>query len=1062
MIMSSSSSLNQVDTTLASAGTGKTTTLVRLLSEAIDNGVEPDQILATTFTTKAAAELIERTRSYLIENGKLEAATQLLGARLGTINSICGRLVDEFAFELGRPPSSEVIPEDSIRTIFAAAADETITGFAPTLNRLADAFGLPDQNVDWRGQVQRIIELARANTISPDDLRASAERSVKSLLELLPEPISGETEQDIDTLLESAIKKTVAAIDAVTLLSTTADAANAVRSAALILDRGGQLPWSLWAKLSKYKGPKTDAPYFAEVVNAALAHPRHPRLRRELEQFIRGVFECAAKSLSAYQAYKEERGLLDFVDQEALTLDILRRPDTQERLRDCIEIVFIDEVQDASPLQVAIFTELARIAPRSVWVGDPKQSIYAFRGTDPNLALAASKEIAVATGGTSGILSKSWRSRPGICDFVNDAFVPAFEAMGLPENSTRFTDCACDDAGLTVPALSVWDIEGNKQEQILSLAGGIVEALAAPDSWPVRSRSGPRNLQPGDIAVLCRSNADVEKVASALSSFGIPVAVDRGDLFKAPEVELTMAALRWTASSADRLALAEMARLIGGTTAPDAWLNAVVSDKPGEALKALVPFAPALEELRDQQLGMTPCELVDAVIVATGIIDMVCRWGNASDRLHILEAFRGVACSYEQECARVRSPATLAGLVSWLGEQSVSQPKSLDGNSVQVLTYHKAKGLEWPMVVLTQLDSKASADLFKPVVEIDGDVDWREPLARRWIRYWPWPYGKQATGVHLDASAPNSGIGQRATLQAKQEAVRVLYVGATRARDHLVLSTVVGKSGSRSVAWLEELNTGGVPHLVLPTDDGSPIRVRGQIHPARYRKVFKPNGVTPQDPEPLFLSTERSRQNWRPLRLQPSAASAGTAFVSSGRVELGGRIPITGAPEMDVLGQAMHAFLAVDRRDTERSVRLAKARFVLDRWSVIGHVAPEDLLIAADRLRAFVDQRFPGARIRREVPVYALQGPQVITGRIDLLVEGDSDFAIIDHKSFPGRESLWDDKAVAYAPQLDLYARAVATATGKTCSGLFVHMPIVGTVVEVQGKEELVVAPSAG
>src|SRR3954469_3158472 len=98
--MSSRSSLNQVDTTLASAGTGKTTTLVRLLSEAIDNGVEPDRILATTFTTKAAAELIERTRSYLIENGKLEAATQLLGARLGTINSICGRLVDEFAFEL--------------------------------------------------------------------------------------------------------------------------------------------------------------------------------------------------------------------------------------------------------------------------------------------------------------------------------------------------------------------------------------------------------------------------------------------------------------------------------------------------------------------------------------------------------------------------------------------------------------------------------------------------------------------------------------------------------------------------------------------------------------------------------------------------------------------------------------------------------------------------------------------------------------------------------------------------------------------------------------------------
>jgi len=120
------------------------------------------------------------------------------------------------------------------------------------------------------------------------------------------------------------------------------------------------------------------------------------------------------------------------------------------------------------------------------------------------------------------------------------------------------------------------------------------------------------------------------------------------------------------------------------------------------------------------------------------------------------------------------------------------------------------------------------------------------------------------------------------------------------------------------------------------------------------------------------------------------------------------------------------------------------------------------LIVAADRLWAFLDLRFPGARIRREVPVYARQGSQVITGRIDLLVEGDGDFAIIDHKSFPGRESLWDAKAVAYGPQLDLYAQAVATATSKVCSGLFVHMPIVGAVVEVRYKEEPIAAPSAG
>jgi ATP-dependent helicase/nuclease subunit A len=160
-LMTASASLNRVDTTLASAGTGKTTTLVHLLAEAIDSGVSPDQILGTTFTTKAADELVERARSHLISLGRLDEATQLLGARLGTINAVCGRLVSEFAFELGRSPVNEVIPEDSVDTIFAAAADETIARFAPELNELAELLGLPDQDVDWRTQVLRIIELAR-------------------------------------------------------------------------------------------------------------------------------------------------------------------------------------------------------------------------------------------------------------------------------------------------------------------------------------------------------------------------------------------------------------------------------------------------------------------------------------------------------------------------------------------------------------------------------------------------------------------------------------------------------------------------------------------------------------------------------------------------------------------------------------------------------------------------------------------------------------------------------------------------------------------------------------
>jgi len=392
------SPLNRVDTTLASAGTGKTTTLVGQLTRFLDAGIAPDRILATTFTKKAAEELVERTRAHLIEQGRSDDALALLGARMGTVNAVCGRLVEDFAFELGRPPGGEVIPDESAALLFASAADDTLTRFAPALNALGERFGLSDQETDWRDLVRRIIALARANGIDAAGLVHSADRSRDGLLALLPDPDPTQSADDLDAALRAALRHARETLHGLSLKGEGAKAAGAVKVAAGMLDRGELLPWSLWAKLSKPNTSKADAPFFADVALAASAHSRHPRLREDLARFIRLIFDCAAQSTAAFQAYKAERGLLDFTDQEALALEILQRPDAQERLRESIGVVLIDEVQDASPLQVAIFTELARIAAHSVWVGDPKQAIYGFRNTDANLTLVAAQGIASGTG----------------------------------------------------------------------------------------------------------------------------------------------------------------------------------------------------------------------------------------------------------------------------------------------------------------------------------------------------------------------------------------------------------------------------------------------------------------------------------------------------------------------------------------------------------------------------------------------------------------------------------------------------------------------------------------
>ncbi len=151
---------------------------------------------------------------------------------------------------------------------------------------------------------------------------------------------------------------------------------------------------------------------------------------------------------------------------------------------------------------------------------------------------------------------------------------------------------------------------------------------------------------------------------------------------------------------------------------------------------------------------------------------------------------------------------------------------------------------------------------------------------------------------------------------------------------------------------------------------------------------------------------------------------------------------------MATLGEALHAILAYDYPAREPAIRLADAQATLDRWSVPGFTA-RDALTASDRLHGILASRWPAAILRREAPVSARIGQQLVQGRIDLLIETGSTSAIVDHKSFPGRADLWETRALQHAPQIGLYAEAVEAASGRSCRELFVHMPVVGALIRV-------------
>lgn len=1044
--------MSKLTAVTASAGAGKTTRIVGDIAGEVAVR-PPEEIVATTFTIKAADELVERARARLFGDGQTEAASRLLGARFGTVNAVCGQIVSEFALDLGRSPSTAVIGAENESFIFMIAADRAIAAHAPVLNALAERFGYNDprpptggEAPDWRRTVRQIVALARSNGLDATGILASADRSIASYRQL--PPAAAPDGAALDAVLVAALAAAMASRPA-ELSAKAKKPMEVIRAAHQRASRGETLSWSTWARLAKAEcAPTKDGPAFAAAITALAAaagrHAEHPRLREETESFIRSTFACAADSLAAYQNWKAQRGLLDFTDQEALALDVLRDPTMAACLKERISRVFVDEFQDSSPLQLAVFTALSGLVQESTWVGDPKQAIYGFRGADTDLTQAAFAGAA-ACGDEADILAMSWRSRERIIELSNALFTPAFERMGLPRESHAFTGTHRSEVGFDRTALGWWTLTGKVEEQAEALAAQIAACLGDGSEWLVQDRDADhRPLSIGDIAILCRTNTDVARYARALSQAGLPVAVERSGLARTPHVELVLAACRWVADASDRLALAELARFFSDDPESDAWLVAAAAENPEAALSALIPVAEALSALRADTLNLTPAELVDAVIALPPLMARVERWGDTAIRFDDLEALRGFAQAFEEECASSGAPATLPGLILALDGAAPKRPPSLAADAIQVMTYHGAKGLEWPMTVLTGLGWEPKARLFEPAAEVDGDMDWRDPLANRWIRFWPWPYGPSGAGSALDAAAADSSFGRAAWRRAVQEDTRLLYVGVTRARDYLVFAPP-----PKSLAWFKVLDeVDGPPLITPPAADDNLITVGGQTFVADVRVLASEDEAVARYPQPPHVTVRVAAASVAPLYLRPSGAAEEGWRVAE-RVNLGPRLKIDGATDMAALGEALHAVLAYDDPARVADQRLADAEAILRRWGVQA-LSASDAVEACTRLQGWLSVRWPEGQVLREAPIRALVGDQIVQGRIDLLVRHTGGSAVLDHKSFPGALDKWEAHAIGHAPQVGLYGQAVTVAAGSNCDELWIHMPVVGALLRVE------------
>lgn len=1125
----------------ASAGSGKTYRLTQEVTSAVAPGaasrVDLAGLVAVTFTKKAHVELEARIRQKLVSDEAYDEALRLPLAYLGTVHAAALRLLQEFAIDAGLSPNVDVVAGNETK-LLRQAFERTLGEEARArLDELATRLELRIDHLrrrtDWVTPVADIMDLARSNRIAASELPAMAERSVTRLLALLPAPakdgaaldaeLAGELERASAALQRSDDGKKV-----------TAEALERLRTASTKL-RDGELRWSDWAKLATVSPSKPCQHCVQDLRVVAARYEEHPRLHDDLRETTYAIFDAARAGLVAYEDWKRERRVVDYVDMLDGALDLVEHPRVREELARRLQFVVVDEFQDTSPIQLAVFVRLHALAGRSVWVGDRKQCIFEFAGADPVLMDAVAGWVA-ASGGASDRLEHNYRSRPELVTACSELFATALARHGFTREEVVVSPKRSALDGLArLPPFGVWALETSKvDDDAEAVAEGVRRMLDDPHATPVLDRATKevRPVRAGDVAVLVTTNEWAAKLASALHARGIRAAIARAGLFETPEGTLADAALRWLVDASDSMAAATIDALTGwGGKGADAWLaeriadvaaraegDASASANAGADLRGAAQDASAsanaggdprgaardgataggwrgaLDALRAELAVLSPAEALDGTLAALDAAHLCARWPDPVQRVANLDALRAAAKAYEDRCAQEREAATVAGLLRYFDDlrsptlqrdeilPSDDQHVPADEGAIVVCTYHKSKGLEWPVVVLANLDKGERRDAFDVTPESTGEgFDPERPLANRAIRYWPWPFGSTQRVPLADAAAQSSE-GRLVSMREDKERARLLYVGFTRARDHLVLAARVAKGGAKT-AWLDALSDEeGAPLVELPVtaEDGAlaetRIRAGGDVLAVPTR-VLRLGATRPEGREdassPVWFrrvgvgtgaAVSVSAGSARPpYRIAPSSGvmdwpelAAVVARSKVGAVErLPSAIVLDGRSyKDDILGNAVHAFLAADIEGLAAGERLARAKGLVEGWGLAGIVRAESLVKAGDALRAWVESKWPSATWRREIPIEGVvtteHGARRVNGIIDLLLETETGLVLVDHKTYPNPSpAAWRSKCETFIPQLATYARVLNAVGEKKIAAVWVHLPVAGGVVEV-------------
>ena len=1057
----------------AGAGTGKTRTLVARYLSLLAEGKPLRAIVAITFTLKAAQEMRNRIRAemrrYLDQPGLLPAErlhwdtlyNELDAGRIGTIHSLCSEILRAHPAEAGLDPRFDVLDEgqagilvnEAIDEAMAWAADDetavilysllgerslrgTLEGLMGQRLEAQDAFGnLPGD--PWSRWSARLLPPIRAFV---NDGRTQS--AFADLLALRADGTLDRAEASGDRLAEP-LRHLLNQWDDIIVAQEADDWASV--SAGLSSLRG-------YMKLSGSKqawspaDPKAIIKELRQLYDEQLGELVGDGINLALDQLLAQITPALSQIFSqadgAYRRLKKERQALDFDDLEDMSVQLLRGYfDVRERWRDEVSAILVDEYQDTNGRQRDLVNLLNANQGKLFIVGDAKQSIYRFRGAEVAVFRQERRRIE-GEGGQGYALATSYRAHRDLLKGLNDLLQPVLGDQEDPDRPWREPFAPLNHyrerpaASVSEPFIELQLTVGSKGDGALhraaaALAGTLIEQQDAGLSY-------------GDVAVLCRASTSFGPYEDAFDEASIPYLTVAGrGFFDRPEIRDLLNALQAVADPADNVALVGLLRspVMGFSDMALYQLNR--EWRESGRIGSLWRFLEGRPEATIRQAA----ELIDRLHKRSGRMPVAALLKELLDitdyRAALLQAGYPRAA---RNVAKLLSNAHSSGIVSVAefleyvegiraGAARDGEARATAGNVVRIMSVHAAKGLEFPVVVIGDINYSRR---FRSGLLLDPELGVLPRLADEEGRL---------PGIYRLLA------GQAAD-QEEAETERLLYVAATRAEEKLILNGCIRLTGGGKPGWLAgwlkkvsvSLNLTG-QHVDYDPDGDRAIRLDlAMADTAVACTIFEP-GYAPAQAVPVSPPAVQDAESWSPVLLEPVLAGrqqvdeAMELFESDPPQRVWRVIPRAGqvtAPAW-IVGKLVHDALAIwyfPQPGFENWVRSRAREYgLVDRVRLDDAVKTTGRLLKRLQSHELYDELIAAEQRLHEVP-YSLAGPEGVPehGFIDVLYLHQGRWTLIDFKT----DRIKDAKSFARSPtglkyqdQLRRYRLAVERLTGQ-------------------------------